>query len=476
MKRKKIMYIGFGLALFGLCMLMLNWVGFVTPILSFAVSHQAIVAGLAASAMLGFTVEDKTELEKLLKEVGDKHRAAIQTEVNAAVAATALDKGFADQVKKDFDAKLETLGVKADVIKSLNDQIEKLGEHMRKLETKTEEKDVTIESIVEAKAEEIKKMASSPRGTPPVILTIPRKAILKTQVARSAVSGTTMAMRLLEIGQLPYLGMQMSGLFGHAPVSPSSGGFIRFYDQNAITRGAASVAEGATKPESIINWIERSLKIEKIADSIPVTKEAWMDVYFIQSEINRLLSLNLPLKEDALLWSGDGVTPNIKGVYTTAPVFDGSGASYAATIRDANIFDLAATMRVAIMNSKQSKYDPKTVVMNPLDILKYRLAKDEFGRYLFPTDSAANIVGMTVVESSQVTANTLLVGDFRYGTIYDLEDVSLEMGYINDQFVKNAMTLLAEKRLTLLIRNVDADAFLSATDITAQIALINKGV
>lgn len=82
--------------------------------------------------------------------------------------------------------------------------------------------------------------------------------------------------------------------------------------------GAASVAEGATKPESAISWIERTCRIEKVADSIPVTKEALADIFFVQGEIRRLLEINLALKVDDLLYDGDGVTPNIKGVYTSA--------------------------------------------------------------------------------------------------------------------------------------------------------------
>lgn len=468
MKKKRVVYIGGGLFLFGLAALLMNFIGVLSPLVAWCMHQPAALGVLAGLGMLGFTAEDKTELEKMLEKVGDKHKDAIKTEVQAAIAAQSLGKDFADTFRKEFSDKLETLGVKADAIKNLIEAVDKQGERMRKYEAAENTKDETIESIVETKVEEIKKLSKLTQGQPNLTITIPRKAILKTQITRASVSGTTMAMRLPGLGELPYLGLKLSQLFKHAQVAPSSNGVIRFYDQLAITRGAAPVAEGATKPESAITWIERMLKVEKIADSIPVTKEAWTDVYFIQSEIDRLLNLNLAIKEDQQLWSGTGVTPEITGVYTNSTDFD--PAPYAGSVVDPNIYDLVATMRVAIMNSKQSKYDPNIVVMNPVDLLKLRLTKDEFGRYLFPTDSVPAINGMTAIESSQVTANTLLVGDSRYATIYDLEDVNLEMGYINDQFIKNAMTLLAEKRETLLIRNVDADAFLKSTDIAADAA------
>ena len=64
----------------------------------------------------------------------------------------------------------------------------------------------------------------------------------------------------------------------------------------------------------------------------------------------------------------------------------------------------------------------------------------------------------------------MVVGDFRYGTIYDLEDVTIEMGWINDQFIKNTFTILAEQRLALLIRTGDETAFRKVTNITTALA------
>ncbi|HTJ53732.1 MAG TPA: phage major capsid protein [Cyclobacteriaceae bacterium] len=423
---------------------------------------------------------NEQEIQKLLGEVAEKNKAAISTEVKSAIAAALVDKQFAEDQMKKFKSICEEQGLKADTVKNLEEAIQKQGEALRKLSSEQEQKAETVESIVEKHADKIKAIAKEgARGA--FKIEIPSMVVNKTQVTRSTVGSTTMAMRLVDVGQLAYRGLKMANLFRHAGVDSSSNGVIRFYDQATVTRAAAAVAEAATKPESAITWIERLVKVEKIADSIPVTKEAWSDVYFIQEEVNRLLNLNLAIKEDALLWGGSGVSPEISGVYTTAltnGAFDGTTAT---KIANANIFDLIASMKVSIMNAvnadgsrgKQSKYDPNVVVMNPADILALRLQKDSFGRYLFPADMA-ELYGMSIIESSIVTADTLLVGDTRYGTIYDLEGVTLEMGYINDQFVKNAMTLLAEKRETLLIRNVDADGFLACAGIAAAVGNMTK--
>lgn len=437
----------------------------------------AVEGMVMANVAAVFTAEQKAEIETLLKGVGDKERTTIKSEIELAIKAAGFDKDLGDKITEQFNTQLESLGVKADVIKTLLETVEKQGLAMRKFETDKPVNGKTVEQMIEEKAADIAKIQAGNPSTN-VKLIIPNNTVNKTQVARAAVSGSTMAMRLTEIGQLPYLGMKMSNLFRHADVDKSSNGVIRFYDQAAITRAAAPTAEGASAPESVISWIERLLKVEKITDSIPVTKEAWRQVYFIQSEIDRLLNLNLPLKEDQQLWAGSGATPEITGVYTNS-----TAVNIAARIADnsikavpfANIYDLIASMRVLIMNSKQSKYSPNAVLMNPSDILAYKLIKDSFGRYLVPgfvTADGKNIDGCEVIESSQVTADTLLVGDTRYGTIYDDGGIELEMGHINDQLVKGAMTIMATKFETLLIRNVDADAFLKCTNISVSVTAL----
>jgi len=407
---------------------------------------------------------EANELKGILEQVGKANGEAIKEAVRTEVQAATQGLMTADILAQ----KLEAAGIKADTIKTLTEAVEKQGTEMRKL-FEGPKSNKTMEEVIEEKAEDIAKLA---KGGQNVKITLP--STRKTEVTRSGVQSTTMAMRLAEVGQTPYLGTVMSGLFTHAQVSPSSNGVIRYYDQNTVTRNAAFTAESAVKPESAINWVERTLLIEKLADSIPVTKEAWKDVYFIQSEINRLLNVNLALAEDAALWDGDGNTPNIKGVYTSAYAFDYVGDAVGTY---ANLYDLIAAMKVDITKSRESKYMPNTVLINPQDAYYLKTTKNADGDYVFPywATGTNTIDGMRVVESSQVTENTCLVGDFRFGTVYDLEGVTLEMGWINDQFVQNAMTILAEKRLALLVRNIDAYAFCKCTDINAGILQIRNG-
>jgi hypothetical protein len=401
--------------------------------------------------------ELKTLLDGVAKENGKAIKDAVKVEVEAATAGL---------MKSDeLGSKLEAMGLQNDAIKNLTDAVAKQGTELQKfLIGKNEGEEISLKEQLKAKHEEIKVAVNKNSSF--------KLEVNKLLVTRASVGNTTMAMRLPDVGQLAYPASVLSAAFRHAPVSPSSNGVIRYYDQSAVTRGAASVAEGAQKPESAITWIERTLLIEKIADSIPVTKEGFNDVYFIQSEIERLLTINLALKKEDLLWDGDGITPNIKGVYTSAPLF--VTTPFDDSVEAANVFDLVATIAADINASGGGKYKADTVVLNPIDTLKMKLIKDSSGRYLLPPFVSPNgdITTLKVIESSQVTPNTLVVGDFRYGTIYDLENVTIEMGWINDQFIKNAFTILAEERFALLIRVVDTTAFRKVTDIAAALGAL----
>lgn len=406
---------------------------------------------------------EQKDIDKLMGDLGVKTKEIVTTEIKAALEGVAKTS--------DLEAKFESLGIKSDTITKLMTAVEKQGEELRKhFETGKPGAKKSWEEIVDEKKDAISKMSTASENER---LKIELPYSRKTLLQRSAVSGNTTAMRLADIGEQPYMGSVISGLFRQAGMDQGANGVIRYMDQDAVTRNAATVAEAAQKPESAITWIERLLSIKKIADSIPVTKEAYRDLAFVKSEIDRLLNINITLKEDQQLWEGDGLNANLKGVYTSAGAADLS--AFAGGVNNANVYDLIAAIRVSITNNKQSKYAPGAVIMNPVDIYKYKVSKATDGHYLIPpfVDASGKVIdGMQIIESSRVTANTLLVGDFRYGTQYNLEGVTIEMGYVNDQFIKNQWTILAELRTALLIRTVDEDAFKKVTDIAAALATL----
>ena len=60
--------------------------------------------------------------------------------------------------------------------------------------------------------------------------------------------------------------------------------------------------------------------------------------------------------------------------------------------------------------------------------------------------------GMPVIEAEGIPENTALVGDFQVGaSLLDREQAQIRVGVINDQFVRNMQTILAELRAGLVV-------------------------
>lgn len=405
------------------------------------------------------------ELEKLFSAAGEKTKAVIKTEVAEALAKVITT----DELEK----RLKAVAVDPAVIEKLQTAIEKQGLELTTYMEGKKKARVSLASILKQNADKLKALSEQGRNAA-FKLSLPSNVVRKTLVQRSAVGSSTQAMRLSEIGQLDYNNTIIKTLFRSVQISPDSNGVIRYVDESTATRNADTVAEAAAAPESVQAWTERTLNLYKIMDSIPVTMEAFRDVNFIEGEINRLLNINMALKEDEQLYGGSGVAPNLKGLYTSATDMLFAAGDFFQTVNNANVYDLIAAVRVAIMNAKK-KYSPNVVLMNPVDIFKYKVLKGTDGHYLLPPFVGTNgetIMGMRVIESAQVTANTLAVADTRYGTIYEDGGIELEMGYVDDQFTKDTMTIKARKRTALLIRTVDEGGFAKVSNIATAIANI----
>jgi hypothetical protein len=466
-------YFGIGAALIGILALFGRWLKSI-DFQSFASFIKSQLGAIALWLQLRYSnaIVEKEELESMLKEAAKKNGEAISEAVKKEI--TEATKGLT--TVEQFTQKLEALGLKDNVIKTLNDAVEKQGLELQKMISGKKDENKDIGQIVAEHGEAIKKMADADKGETFKM----RVNVNKTIVDRSTMASSTMGVRLPGIGELATRGTVIEGMFTRVNLSEQeikeSNGVIRYMDQAAVTRNAATVAESGTKPESAISWIERSDSLQVIADTIPVTKQAYRHLGFVAGEIDKLLRKNHVLAKEDQLWSGTGVSPQINGIYTRTSALVLANLPNYQQLIGANLYDLIANLRVLIMNSKQSKYTATLVAMNPVDILKNKLAKAVDGHYILPPFISADgtrIDNVIVVESSKVTANTLLIGDFSYGTIYQSEDVVIEMGLVNDQFLKNQWTIRAEQECMLLVRNVDSDAFLKVTDIAAAIDALN---
>ncbi len=417
--------------------------------------------GLALVPIFG-SVEDGTfkaltveEIEKL--EVSEQVNYFNELNLHKAKELENFKEQLKTDTTKELSDKIDAL--KAEIIK---DNIEQL----KVMHKAIEDQGIAIRKMnVNGGVKEYKSIEEELYAVKDQLLNADKKTVvIKTDVQRSSITNSTISTRLLDVGQLATQANRIEPLFAVGTISEGQGGVVRYIDQTAVTSGAAAVAENATKPESAITWTEYTMALQKVAHNIPVTMEALSDISFMASEINNMLLKYLDIKVDGYLWNATGTPPQIKGIYTYADAYSAS----ASAISDASIYDLIVKVQEDI--SGDTAYVPNFAVMNIADINKMRLKKDDHNNYIMPPFVSQNgnqVAGITLVASSSVTANTMLVGDFSFATLFSLGGTTLEIGRIADQFIENQVTIQAERRLGLLVRNNHTDAFRKVTSISA---------
>jgi HK97 family phage major capsid protein len=247
--------------------------------------------------------------------------------------------------------------------------------------------------------------------------------------------------------------------------------YIAWVEQANRDGGAGQTAEGAAKTQADFDLVEANKVVEKITAYSKVTKEMLADIPFIQGEINNDLRSLVELKLDADLFAGTGTTPAIKGINVYATTFS-APTGLALAIDNANELD---ALRAAMAQIELAYFSPNYILLHPADLAKIDSLKDSQNNYIAHQAAGQwmfrSFYGIPVISNAGVTQGNFLVGDFTKSNLGIREEINISIGYDQDDFTKNFVTILAEVRAVHYVKSNHTTAFVKGAFSTVKAAL-----
>lgn len=222
------------------------------------------------------------------------------------------------------------------------------------------------------------------------------------------------------------------------------------------TGDAEWVPEGGLKPLLEGTLSEKVIKVGKVALSAKVSEEVLMDISQLAAEIRLEIFNKVSIEEENGILNGSGTGGEIQGISADIPEFALTGIQ----VENPNNFDVIVALYTQIISNSFNKFRPSAVVVNPIDYANMQLSKDVNGQYLRPYRSGDELIkGLQIHSSTAVAVGSILMGDFRFLNIRDRMGYSVKVGWANDDFQKNLVTIIGEKRLTAYIKSNHLLAF-----------------
>jgi len=230
------------------------------------------------------------------------------------------------------------------------------------------------------------------------------------------------------------------------------GSTLEYVVETGFTNNAAPVAEAAAKPESDLKFDLKTTSAKVIAHWMKASRQILSDVSQLRSTIDQRLLYGLAYVEEQQLLNGSGTGQNLHGIIPQATAYTAP-----ITVADATSIDM---MRLAMLQAALAEYPATGHVMNPADWAWVETLKDTTGRYIIGNPQGTvspTLWGLPVVTTQAIAVDKFLTGAFKMGAqVFDRWDARVETGYVNDDFTKNLVTILAEERLALAVYRPEA--------------------
>lgn len=355
----------------------------------------------------------------------------------------------------DADGKASVEAVKSELRKLGEEQV-KFARELAALQQanvahgETEPQDLSVGGQF-VKSESYKAFASNMRngrGARELIKTGPTPTVstVSTPISRNTLATPYQIAGIYGAPELPLL---VESLIPHIPVNTPAVTYIKNTSQ---TINAGVVTEGAAKPESTFAFELATGNVVTVAHWTKITEQLAADAPAVTAYINAKMLYGLALKVDRQLVSGTGTSTQLAGILNTGNFTDYSSA--VTVPQGGTLIDFALLIQTHL---ETLGYPPRQLLLNPSDWAQLALLKDSQKRYLLGGPAGITtktLWGLPVVTTAAVPSGKYIMADFSLGaTIFDRQEIALEMDREQDDFTKNLLTIRVERRLGLVVED-----------------------
>lgn len=406
----------------------------------------------------GYEIKEDTSAE-VLAGYYNEFNAKKQEELEKAIEAK-----NAEAIK---ELKAELIESRTKQMETINKALGEIGVQVKKLSQ--EEKDAMpqydLRKSLESNLENLKNLKGS-KNAEGVTIKAPATMLISTNVSGGNVP---VEQRLDGLNVIP---SRMVRLLDVVSRGTASSNVISWVYQANKDGSAGGTAEGALKNQIDFDLVVDSETVKKRTAFIKVSEEMLDDIDFMESEIRNELTRELLKDVEAQVYEGDGTGNNLNGIRTVATAF--AAGTFAGTIDNANVVDVLTVAWNQIMIAEQEM--PSHIFMHPSDVTALKMVKvsSTDKRYVDRLAMVAgqlSLDGIPIIPSTLVTQDEYLIGYFPMATVYDKGALSIEVGRDSDDFTKNLVTILAEWRGLVVVKNNDRTAFVAGTISTDAAAL-----
>ena len=227
-------------------------------------------------------------------------------------------------------------------------------------------------------------------------------------------------------------------------------------------QGAAGfIAPGVAKPGISFELDTEVSNAKKIAASLKTATELLQDIEGMASFIEDELRYAVDHETNVKLMTGAVSSTVPAGIQTLSVAYSLVGVE----TQDANNWD--ALIAIEAQLRAGNLYGPVVHFVNPIDYANMRLTKAvSQGQLFIPTQS-----GGVVVEDNNVPVGYVQSALINYYKVLIYKDMTITMGWENDDFTKNLVTFIGERRLHQFFSENFTGAFIYDTFANIKAAI-----